>query len=77
MFDSYFKNSEDYHFINRTEVKKDDLNPEWEELILDHEDIRPENLQTELKLEVTPGPKSTAMLSSEMIHDFDHDYWKL
>merc|ERR1712062_121015 len=46
------KNNEDYHFINRTEVKKDDLNPEWQELMLDHDDIRKENLETRLKFEV-------------------------
>merc|ERR1712130_769837 len=45
-------NEEDYHFINRTEVKKDDLNPRWEELLLDHEDINQHNLQAKIKLEV-------------------------
>merc|ERR1712066_144667 len=46
------RNAEDFHFINRTEVKKDDLNPQWKELILDHEDINKENLETKLRLEV-------------------------
>ena len=45
-------NEEDYHFINRTEVKKDDLNPQWEELLLDHEDINQHNLKAKIKLEV-------------------------
>ena len=45
-------NEEDYHFINRTEVKKDDLNPKWEELLLDHDDINQHNLQAKIKLEV-------------------------
>ena len=43
---------EDYQFINRTEVKKDDLNPQWEELLLDHEDINQHNLKAKIKLEV-------------------------
>merc|ERR1711953_926168 len=45
-------NEEEDHFINRTEVKKDDLNPKWEELLLDHEDINQHNLQAKIKLEV-------------------------
>ena len=46
-------NQEDYHFINRTEVKKDDLNPQWEELVLEHEDINQDNLKAKIKLEVS------------------------
>ena len=46
-------NQEDFHFINRTEVKKDDLNPQWEELVLDHEDINQDNLKAKIKLEVS------------------------
>ena len=45
-------NEEDFHFINRTEVKKDDLNPKWEELLLEHEDINQDNLKAKIKLEV-------------------------
>ena len=45
-------NEEDFHFINRTEVKKDDLNPQWEELLLEHEDINQNNLKAKIKLEV-------------------------
>ena len=47
------QNEEEYHFINRTEVKKDDLNPQWEELVLDHEDINQDNLKAKIKLEVS------------------------
>ena len=47
------KNEDDFHFINRTEVKKDDLNPKWEELVLEHEDINQDNLKAKIKLEVS------------------------
>ena len=33
-------------------MKKDDLNPQWEELLLDHEDINQHNLKAKIKLEV-------------------------